>query len=77
MNDLMLLCFAVLWTAVLSIATPPSSNCTGTLNPKPEFSIEWSVNATVVSFIVTARANGDFWAAVGFTENTESPFMVS
>ena len=54
-----------------------SPNCTGTVVLNLDFIVDWTVQGTVVSFVVLASSGApDSWAALGFTTQTSTPFMV-
>ena len=58
----------------INVATP---QCTGTELLGPDFFVEWTVAGSFVSFVISAdTGRPSAWAALGFTTQTSSPFMV-
>ncbi len=61
-----------------SVILVDSMPCEGTFSPFPTFTANWLVEGSVIHFTVTGSdSNNQIWIALGFVEQTESPFMVS
>ena len=70
---------SILLTLVSVFVKDTTAECSGTYSPNPDFTANWTVEGSVVNFVVTSSALcgvGQTWAALGFSEQTSSPFMV-
>ncbi len=70
---------SILLTLVSVFVKDTTAECSGTYSPNPDFTANWTVEGSVVNFVVTSSALcgvGQTWVALGFSEDNSSPFMV-